>query len=282
MGCCQAGQKKGAAEPEVEIAPKRDDTAGPPPSTARSSSSGKSRSSPRSVAPPAAGTGSEGFAAEGDLRPGTVVIVYGLTAASQLNGKEGTCERWDTGSNRWHVKLGSGEVKALRPGNLQRAEDATTPLAAAAALGPRTPDEVGPFRGGTPALDANGDPPLLGTQGASGPAGTARSARAKSASRLLQGGGSNRAHGPGSPLTDLDLSFPKELGGSGAAPRRSLRPSTSAEPTEDWSERRSSQREGGGQKDWDAEAELLSTVEDQRVSLADLDGDMQLPSLGVR
>lgn len=54
-----------------------------------------------------------------DLQPGVAVALHGLKAAD-LNGKGGTCQDWDSTKCRWNVRLYSGEVKALKPENLQK------------------------------------------------------------------------------------------------------------------------------------------------------------------
>mmetsp|Transcript_15205 Transcript_15205/g.29353 ORF Transcript_15205/g.29353 Transcript_15205/m.29353 type:complete len:236 (+) Transcript_15205:32-739(+) len=52
------------------------------------------------------------------LRPGAVVELRGLRSAPQLNGQHGTCEHWDHSSGWVRVRLGSGQVKAIKPENL--------------------------------------------------------------------------------------------------------------------------------------------------------------------
>jgi len=68
--------------------------------------------------PPPAPPGSE-QRLDGDLRPGAAVNIFGLSSAAHLNGQTGFCERWDSVANRWHVRLPGGDVKALKPQNLQ-------------------------------------------------------------------------------------------------------------------------------------------------------------------
>lgn len=53
-----------------------------------------------------------------ELRPGSTVYVRGLVGASHLNNTVGRCQGWDAEKGRWHVLLGSGETKALRPENI--------------------------------------------------------------------------------------------------------------------------------------------------------------------
>jgi len=57
------------------------------------------------------------------LQVGAAVRAHGLEAAPALNGLQATCERFDESSGRWHVKFHSGEVKALKPQNLQLLAD---------------------------------------------------------------------------------------------------------------------------------------------------------------
>jgi len=54
------------------------------------------------------------------LAPGSSVCLQGLVAAPQLNGTEGVLDRFDPGSQRWHVTLVGGETKAFKPENLQQ------------------------------------------------------------------------------------------------------------------------------------------------------------------
>jgi len=126
-----------------------------------------------------------------------------------------------------------------------------------------------------PAKDAStdADPPLLGAQESSGTAG---SARAKVASRLLELGSSTETLGNKAVLTSLDLTFPNESYSNG---KRSI--PFQATFAEDRGQRNTAPLYAE-QVAADPDKELLSTVEDQRVVLADLDGDMQLPSLGGR
>jgi len=57
------------------------------------------------------------------FRSGMAVLVHSLKSAPQLNGQEGICEQWDPTKGRWTVRLPLGEVKALRPDNLQEVQD---------------------------------------------------------------------------------------------------------------------------------------------------------------
>eukprot|EP00930_Biecheleria_cincta_P038880 TRINITY_DN26739_c0_g1_i1.p1 TRINITY_DN26739_c0_g1~~TRINITY_DN26739_c0_g1_i1.p1 ORF type:complete len:130 (-),score=20.73 TRINITY_DN26739_c0_g1_i1:525-914(-) len=54
-----------------------------------------------------------------ELRPGLNVAIHGLKGAADLNGKEGKCKHWDADKGRWTVELPGGELKALKPENLQ-------------------------------------------------------------------------------------------------------------------------------------------------------------------
>eukprot|EP00931_Biecheleriopsis_adriatica_P049989 TRINITY_DN28928_c0_g1_i1.p1 TRINITY_DN28928_c0_g1~~TRINITY_DN28928_c0_g1_i1.p1 ORF type:complete len:392 (+),score=66.18 TRINITY_DN28928_c0_g1_i1:156-1331(+) len=58
---------------------------------------------------------------ENILASGLPVIIQGLKGAPELNGQEGTCVQFDDTKGRWNVCMKkSGEVKALKPENLQR------------------------------------------------------------------------------------------------------------------------------------------------------------------
>lgn len=52
------------------------------------------------------------------LADGRHVRLHGLQTAA-LNDVEATCEKWDDAKQRWLVRLAGGEVKALKPENLQ-------------------------------------------------------------------------------------------------------------------------------------------------------------------
>lgn len=53
------------------------------------------------------------------VREGIVVIIHGLTKAAHLNGKRGTCKRWDEPTGRWQVLLADGgDVKLIRSEHL--------------------------------------------------------------------------------------------------------------------------------------------------------------------
>ncbi|CAE8616241.1 unnamed protein product, partial [Polarella glacialis] len=58
------------------------------------------------------------------------VRIHGLTGegAGKMNGEQGTCQSWDAASNRWHVLLRSGEVKAVKPENLLEVDPDEPPL----------------------------------------------------------------------------------------------------------------------------------------------------------
>lgn len=73
---------------------------------------------------------------EAKLRPGVTVAIHGLKGAADLNGKEGTVDKWDADKGRWNVKMSGGEVKALKPENLQpKGESAPIPPWAIGAIG---------------------------------------------------------------------------------------------------------------------------------------------------
>jgi len=59
--------------------------------------------------------------AAGDFQVGTLVRIDGLLRTPGLNGEVCLCEAWDRSVQRWRVQLRSGEVKALRPENLEPA-----------------------------------------------------------------------------------------------------------------------------------------------------------------
>eukprot|EP00747_Dinoflagellata_sp_TGD_P203842 gnl/TRDRNA2_/TRDRNA2_77473_c0_seq1.p1 gnl/TRDRNA2_/TRDRNA2_77473_c0~~gnl/TRDRNA2_/TRDRNA2_77473_c0_seq1.p1 ORF type:complete len:624 (+),score=121.94 gnl/TRDRNA2_/TRDRNA2_77473_c0_seq1:129-1874(+) len=60
-----------------------------------------------------------GCPSSSDLTPGTAVRIHSLKGAPELNGQEGVCNNFDAASGRWQVKFSSGELKALKPENLQ-------------------------------------------------------------------------------------------------------------------------------------------------------------------
>lgn len=191
-------------------------------------------SGPRSVAPPAAVFSKVGTpSAREGLSPGSVVRINDLTPASRrVNGEIAVCEDWDAASNRWRVRLKSGEMKTFNPENLQAVQaspnDAMSPITIASTV------NVEP-----------GDPPLLEVW--------KRSAKAEAAERLAaQGLESSPAKAP---LKALDLSIPPDL------IEEAKRLSSSTGPVEN-----------------DSDEQLLTSVEDERVVLDDLDADLQLRS----
>lgn len=212
MSCTQvtsAGPKA-----EIEVTPDRADPSQP-------------TSEPRILAPPAGHTEATGHAGhvsspivEG-LRPGKSVRVSGLKgdAALRLNGEKGVLESWNAASNRWNVRLRSGEVKAIRAENLHEVLDPSPVQTPPPASQEEHPD----------------DPPFLEVWSR-----REASERAKATEKLL---------GP----TKLDLSVPAELLQQ-AAKRQDMDP--------------------------DPDAKLLSSVDDERVVLDDLDTDLQLRSSG--
>lgn len=52
------------------------------------------------------------------LAPSMDVHVHGLKSAPELNGIQGTLQRWDAESSRWIVRFEGGKCKKLRPQNL--------------------------------------------------------------------------------------------------------------------------------------------------------------------
>jgi len=73
------------------------------------------------------------------LRPGLAVAIHGLKGAPELNGKGGKIEQWDADKGRWTVRLPGGELKALKPENLQPKK--SSPMDA---LGQISPFVLGP------------------------------------------------------------------------------------------------------------------------------------------
>mmetsp|Transcript_29695 Transcript_29695/g.84989 ORF Transcript_29695/g.84989 Transcript_29695/m.84989 type:complete len:384 (+) Transcript_29695:53-1204(+) len=55
---------------------------------------------------------------QGCLQPGAQVAFQGLKSAVELNGQLAVVERWDEASERWVVRLASGEDKFAKPENL--------------------------------------------------------------------------------------------------------------------------------------------------------------------
>lgn len=53
------------------------------------------------------------------LQPGVEVRLVGLRSSPDLEGKVGICKKWDAQSGYIHVKLATGELKAVKPQNLQ-------------------------------------------------------------------------------------------------------------------------------------------------------------------
>jgi len=52
------------------------------------------------------------------LKPGAKVQIHGLAATPALNGARGICEEWLADRGRWAVRLGNGELAAVKPGNV--------------------------------------------------------------------------------------------------------------------------------------------------------------------
>jgi len=52
------------------------------------------------------------------LKPGVSIRLTGLRSAPHLEGLQGSCERWDRTTGRWHVRLANGETKAVKPENI--------------------------------------------------------------------------------------------------------------------------------------------------------------------
>jgi len=55
-----------------------------------------------------------------ELQPGSKIRVQGLQNARELNGMQGTCQHFEQG--RWRVQLQDGNVKNVKPENLQLAD----------------------------------------------------------------------------------------------------------------------------------------------------------------
>lgn len=60
---------------------------------------------------------------DGPLEPGCCARVAGLQGAMQLNGHVVELEQWNDDSQRWVVRLKSGESKSIRPRNLERVQN---------------------------------------------------------------------------------------------------------------------------------------------------------------
>lgn len=58
------------------------------------------------------------WAMQACLQPGAEVVFQGLKSAVDLNGQHAVVERWDEASERWVVRLPSGEDKFAKPQNL--------------------------------------------------------------------------------------------------------------------------------------------------------------------
>jgi len=58
------------------------------------------------------------------LRPGFPVKICGLKGAPELNGCSARCQEWVERTGRWNVKLQDGQVKSLKPENLEDEEPA--------------------------------------------------------------------------------------------------------------------------------------------------------------
>lgn len=68
------------------------------------------------------------------LYPGTPVLVQSLKLATTFNGQEGVCANWRAEAGRVDVRLLDGQVKALRPVNLQKVRSADSVFARDAAF----------------------------------------------------------------------------------------------------------------------------------------------------
>lgn len=255
MGCAQATGVALPGSPAEKAAPSANGAGGAPLAA---------EPSLQAVAPPAGSTGSSpgqnhgggsrtpassSQAAPGEprgLAPGTEVRICGLTSAPRLNGESGTCLHWDHSTNRWHVRLRDGEVKALRPENLQEVPTAASSTAAKQ-----------PSTAPSQAVVEPGDPPLLKVWEGDQPA--PESSRAEAARRLL-----NSGLGIGRSFPEMDL-----LPEFAEAAKNGLGGPEGPGPAE-------------GEVPVDPDEQLLSTVEDERVILYDLDKDLQLGSLGGR
>mmetsp|Transcript_44319 Transcript_44319/g.102388 ORF Transcript_44319/g.102388 Transcript_44319/m.102388 type:complete len:337 (-) Transcript_44319:52-1062(-) len=58
---------------------------------------------------------------EPGVQPGSVVQLRGFVNSQELNGAVGVCQSWHADRERWHVRLGTGEVKAVQQQNLRLA-----------------------------------------------------------------------------------------------------------------------------------------------------------------
>merc|ERR1712232_895786 len=55
------------------------------------------------------------------LKIGMAVCIHGLLSAPHLNGQSGICTEWDPLDGRWHIKMTAGDLKKVKPENLEPA-----------------------------------------------------------------------------------------------------------------------------------------------------------------
>ncbi|CAJ1410303.1 unnamed protein product [Effrenium voratum] len=210
MGCSQAGSVKTGETEEICLNDSHAESV-------------RTAANPRTAQParPAQSPAQPAQATKG-LEPGANVRVVGLKGdgALRLNGEAAVLDSWNAATNRWNVRLRSGEVKAIRPENLEEVVGLRAPVKAPVPL----KEELGE------------DPPLLEVWSRH----REGSERAQAAQKLLE-----------APLKKLDLSVPPEL-----LQQAKRRPDVDSEP----------------------DTKLLSSGDDERVVLDDLDLDLQLRS----
>lgn len=207
LGAC-SGLRQGADAELIEEPPSRNGAAGGSSvvistnhqqESPRSSSSGSPRGSKGGVAPPAGtsaapprpqqpqaptagevwniGASGGGGPRQGSaLRPGSAVLIRGMTDKRHLNGQEAVCVKLDSLGAAWQVRLAGGDatLHLIRPENLKELPPsaASVPAYPLASVAP-APE---PYR-----ADGN-DPPLLAAKSAN----AASSPKAQATARLLE------------------------------------------------------------------------------------------------
>eukprot|EP00747_Dinoflagellata_sp_TGD_P186022 gnl/TRDRNA2_/TRDRNA2_42841_c0_seq1.p1 gnl/TRDRNA2_/TRDRNA2_42841_c0~~gnl/TRDRNA2_/TRDRNA2_42841_c0_seq1.p1 ORF type:complete len:435 (+),score=72.12 gnl/TRDRNA2_/TRDRNA2_42841_c0_seq1:81-1385(+) len=104
------------------------------------------KSSKRAVSEPWDGDVGSTCRRASSLEEGSLVIIHGLKGAVELNDQEGTCVHYDHSAARWHVKLPSGEVKALKQENLQPVEERSQQVSSPRVISPPMTVSPAPFR----------------------------------------------------------------------------------------------------------------------------------------
>jgi len=73
------------------------------------------------------------------FKSGDAVILTGLVAAPQLNGKRGNLECFDADAGRWIVRFADGDAKAIKCSNLLPSSSNDGRDIASRRIGTRTP-----------------------------------------------------------------------------------------------------------------------------------------------